>query len=393
MAYRSQWGFQQPTIMPQQWPEEYGYPMNTLAGPGGVVVDETNQSPPPYPGGGTGGLPQTPTGQTWSGWTPPNGSAYGPGSAPGYGTYTDPERMQWNLASDARAWLSQNSQIFNPYGGQMTAGPTGLQTAARQNLWDFLGSDPSAYTRQGANIASSVGGFQPQNVSGGSFTTGDWGAYMNPYTQNVIDTTMSDIDRQRQIANQMGARSAGASTYGGDRNALIEAETNRGYADIQARTLAQLRSQSFDSAAGLMGQDLQRGYGAQIANQQAGLQGGQLRLGAGIGLGQLGGQAFNQGIQGASALNQFGTQDQTTQQAELTNRYNEYMRSMYGPMEGYNFLGGLMSGASYATPGGPGAARGALGGALAGGGALMSTGNPWLIGGGALVGGLGGWLG
>lgn len=351
----------------------------------------------------------------WQGWRPPNGGAYGPGSAPGYGTSMDPEKAPFNLFADARSWLSRNSQIFDPYQGQMTAGNNQFQMDARNNLRGFLGGNPMQYGQQGAQIASDVGMYRPDqvqagmvppsqagyagNVTGGSFASGDWGAYMNPFTQNVVDTSLADLERSRQIANASGARSADASTYGGDRNALIEAETNRGYADAAARTSAQLRSQGFDTAAGLMGQDLSRGLTAglanqgtlqglnqyntsalnnmgqfnaglglqaNLANQQAGLQGGQLRLGAANTLGSLGSQMFGQGLQGASALNQFGTQDQATQQADLTNQYNEYMRSMYGPMEGYNFLGGLLSGKSYQTPGGPGAIRGALGGAATG---------------------------
>lgn len=271
-----------------------------------------------------------PTGTgTFAGWTPPNGSPYGPWSAPGYGTSMDPEDAGFNLFADARAWLGKNPQIFDPYSGQMTAGLSPLFSDA-------------------AAIGERIGSFTPTRVAPGSFPTGNLGAYMNPYTSNVIDTTLQDIDRSRQIANQAGARSAGASTYGGDRNALIEAETNRGYADIAARTAAQLRSQGFDTAAGLMSQDLNRSLTAQLANQQALLDAGRLNLA------------------GGGFLSGLGTQEQATNQAELTNRYNEYLRSVYGPLEGYNFLGGLLSGNPYATPGGPSKAAGFLGGAATG---------------------------
>jgi hypothetical protein len=374
-----------PNVMPSQFgPPSEALPPTGLTGPTG------------YPNSGTF-TPTDNTGTTKPTWSPPNNRPYGPWSAPGYGTYTNPETMQMNLAQDARAWLSQNPQIWNAYSGQMTAGPTGLQTQARQNLYDFLGSDPSSYTRQGANIASGVSQFGPQNVTGGSFLDGVNGqpglnAYMNPFMQNVVDSTMGDIERQRQIANQQGARSASASTYGGDRNALIEAETNRGFADIGARTFSQLRSQGFDTAAGLMGQDLSRGLQAQGMNQAAGLQNQGLRLGAAQAMGGFGNQMFNQGLQGASALNQFGTQDQMTQQSELDARYNDYMRSVYGPMQGYNFLGGLMSGTGYnaQSAGGPSRMSGFLGGAATGAG----IGNMAFPGVGALVGGgLGGLLG
>lgn len=305
--------------------------------------------------GGYGGGFTPPTPGTFAGWSTPNGQPYRPGGAPGYGTSNDPENAGFNLFGDARAWLAANPQLWNPYGGQMTAGLSPLHGAA-------------------TDAVSGVANFSPGQVQGGSFTSGDWGAYMNPFTNNVVDVALSDIDRSRQIANQAGARSAGASTYGGDRNALIEAETNRGYADVAARTSAQLRSQGFDTAAGLMGQDLQRGYGAQIANQQAGLAGQGLNLQAG---GMLAG---------------LGQQEQATNQAELTNRYNEYLRSTYGPMEGYNFLGGLLSGNSYATPGGPSNAAGFLGGAATGA-SIGSMFGPWGTGIGAGLGGLVGLFG
>jgi hypothetical protein len=279
---------------------------------------------------------------------------YQPGGAPGYGTSTDPEGAGFNLFGDARAWLAANPQIWSPYGGQMTAGL-------------------SPWTQTAAGGAAATMGYTPQQVQAGSFTSGDLGAYMNPYLSNVVDLTMSDIDRSRQIANQQGARSAGASTYGGDRNALIEAETNRGYADVAARTSAQLRSQGFDTAAGLMSQDMNRSLTAGLANQTAGLQGNAINL------------------QGAGMLGQFGMQDQATNQAGLDAAYNEYLRSTYGPMEGYNFLGGLLSGSQYATPGGPGAGRSALGAGLSGA-AIGSAFGPLGAGIGAGAGLLGGWL-
>jgi hypothetical protein len=272
-------------------------------------------------------------------------NTYQPGGAPGFGTSTNPETAGFNLFGDARNWLARNPQLWDQYGGQMSAG---------QSPW----------TQQAAGGATSAMGYTPQQVSGGSFTSGDWGAYMNPYTQNVIDTTMQDIDRSRQIANQQGARSAGASTYGGDRNALIEAETNRGYGDIAARSLAQLRSQGFNEAAGLMSQDLNRSYGASLANQGAGLQGAGLNL------------------QGAGMLGGFGMQDYAMNQDALDRQYQEYMRSTYGPMQGYNFLSGMLNGQ---PPGGQTTGAGVAGGALSGASIGTGTGGPGL---GTLVGGL-----
>lgn len=395
---------------------------------------------------------------------------------------TDPLKYQLGLYQSAQQWLNANPNLWDPYGGQMVAGLTPTQAQARQQLQGFLGGDPSAYTRQAADATAGLMGFQPQNVTaaaaaptsaayagnvnaqnvsaptttyagdvgGGSFLGGNLGAYMNPYTSNVVDVALGDIERSRQIANAQGARSASASTYGGSRNALIEAETNRGFADAAARTSAQLRSQGFDTAAGLMGQDLSRGltaglanqsararfgeFGAglgmqaqlanqgaglqaglanqatrqglnqfnagqanqmglanaefaqqaALANQQAGLAGANLNLGAANQLGSLGGDLFNQGLLGASALNQFGTQEQATHQAAYDAQYQEWLRSQFGPMQGFNFLAGLNSGMPY---GGENPGAGFAGGAMAG--ASIGAGfGPWGAGIGALGGGL-----
>lgn len=291
-------------------------------------------------------------GMSSAGYTPPP-----PGAAGAYGGYTgtDPAKYQTGLFQGARDWLNANPDIWNPYGGQMSAGQTQAQGQATDAVTGLLG-------------------YQPQNVTAGSFPGGNLSAYMNPFTQNVIDASLSDIDRSRQIANQQGARSASASTYGGDRNALIEAETNRGYADIAARTSAQLRSQGFDTAAGLMGRDQAMALQADLANQRAGLQGTQLGLGAA-------GQLFG-----------MGTQQQATDQAALDRQYQEYLRSTYGPMQGYNFLAGLLPGG---TPQGSNPGAGFAGGAMAGASIGAGFGGVgaipgWAIGG--LLGGLGGLL-
>lgn len=352
----------------------------------------------------------------------------------------DPYRQErYGLYEDARNFFNQPG-LWDPYGGQMVAGLSPLQQQARSYLQNQLGlggfggpvntqagdaytnlvgqsptSGPGGLLGEAANLTRGAASYRPstvsagmvnpaqaayagdvnaQNVTGGSFLGGDLGAYMNPYTSNVVDVALGDIERSRQIANQAGARSAGASTYGGSRNALIEAETNRGYADAAARTAAQLRSQGFDTAAGLMSQDLNRGLTAGLANQganlsaglsnqgmrqglnqyntsalnnlgqfnaglglqaqgmnqQAGLAGAGLRMGAANQLAGIGGQQFNQGLAGAGMLNQFGLQDQMTNQLGLDAAYNEWLRSRFGPMQGFNQLSGILAGMPLQQP-------------------------------------------
>jgi hypothetical protein len=94
----------------------------------------------------------------------------------------------------------------------------------------------------------------PQN-----FLSGNINQYMNPYQQQVINQSMSDIDRARQLQQQqVNAQALSRGAFGGSRQAVAEAENNRNFMDQQARTSAQLRSQGFDTAAGLMNQDIER---------------------------------------------------------------------------------------------------------------------------------------
>jgi hypothetical protein len=106
------------------------------------------------------------------------------------------------------------------------------------------------------------------NVSAGSFLGGDVSAYMNPYIQQVIETTMGDLNRQRDIQRQAdNARAVAAQAFGGSRQAVVDAQTNEAFNNTMASTLANLYSQGFDRASGLMMQDYDRSLQAQQANQ------------------------------------------------------------------------------------------------------------------------------
>ena len=95
---------------------------------------------------------------------------------------------------------------------------------------------------------------------------GDVSQYYNPYESQVVDTTLADIERSRLMAqNQLGAQATQAGAYGGSRQGIAEAETNRAYADQAARTAAQLRQQGFAQAQNVAMGDV--GLGLQQASQ------------------------------------------------------------------------------------------------------------------------------
>jgi len=72
----------------------------------------------------------------------------------------------------------------------------------------------------------------------------------NPYQDQVVNQTIADLNRARQMShNQIGGQAAKAGAFGGSRQALLEAENNRNYLDRVAAATGQLRQQGFESAA------------------------------------------------------------------------------------------------------------------------------------------------
>jgi len=73
--------------------------------------------------------------------------------------------------------------------------------------------------------------------------------YMNPYQQEVIDASMADLERQRQMQQMRDLNTATqAKAFGGSRQGVAQALTNEAYDRTQASTLANLRSQGFGNA-------------------------------------------------------------------------------------------------------------------------------------------------
>ena len=141
--------------------------------------------------------------------------------------------------------------------------------------------------------------YRPQTIANTNLAQ-----YTNPYETQVVQNTMSDLDRQRQIeANQLAAQATARGSFGGSRDALMQSELSRNYGQQMANTAAQLRQAGFQNAQQLAGQDI--GYG---------LQGSQNRQQAASTLGQLSNLGFGAGM----ALN-----EQAMQQGALTQGINQ----------------------------------------------------------------------
>lgn len=180
-----------------------------------------------------------------------------------------------------------------------------------QNVYN---QSANAYTGalQGTQAAM---GYNPQQVSAGT-AAGGINTYMNPYTQQVIDTSMADLERQRQTQmNALGSQATAAGAFGGSRQGVAESLTNTGFAQQGGQLASQLRQQGFNTALGASQQDVANRLQANIQNQQAGLQGAQQRMGAAGQLGDLSNLGFGFGQQIGLTQAQEGQRQQAMNQA------------------------------------------------------------------------------
>ena len=192
-----------------------------------------------------------------------------------------------------------------------------LQTAAYQQATDptkGLGSFQPFLTKAGtaADAATALTG------TGAGTGAGSIQSYMSPYQSDVIDTTLTEFDRQAQA--QKAAQAAQAlgvpGAFGGGREGVLQAqyqsESDRNRAALQANLL----QQGFQQAQAARQADLKNQLG--ISQQQATLGGGLQNLVQQqiSGLGRLGGvqQAQTQAVLDAQ------------RQAAQTQAYEPYQR-------------------------------------------------------------------
>jgi hypothetical protein len=87
-------------------------------------------------------------------------------------------------------------------------------------------------------------------------------AYMSPYQQEVIDTTLSEYDRQAAMQRQgIGQQAIQAGAFGGGREGVQLAEYDVGSAAKRAMTLAQLLQSGYQNAQAAANQQLTAAQG------------------------------------------------------------------------------------------------------------------------------------
>jgi len=152
------------------------------------------------------------------------------------------------------------------------------------DLSTFMGSQfvapESTLTQQAYQKAGGLGSFQPF-LTAAQAATGPTGyqAYMSPYQQDVIDTTLAEFDRQAARGlPALSARAIASGAFGGGREGVERAEyqaaSDRNRAALQAQLLQQGFQQAQQAAANQFTQQLNLAQQspALAASEIAGLQ-------------------------------------------------------------------------------------------------------------------------
>jgi hypothetical protein len=190
---------------------------------------------------------------------------------------------------------------YQAYMGQLTAGESPLQTGAFNTAANLQtpSSIGTAATTAG-NIATAAQGLKYTPTTS-SFDTAQMQNYMNPYLKGALEPQLEEARRQSQITQTQNAgKMTQAGAFGGGRQAILDAETQRNLASTQANITGQGYSTAYDKAMAQFNADQQRKM------QEA-------QYGAGYGL-----QGLQTGLQAAQAQGGLGATQSSTGLANLS---------------------------------------------------------------------------
>lgn len=215
---------------------------------------------------------------------------------------------QSQLLADSNA-AYQAGKNYQQYGGNLTAGTNATEQAGIDQLGGVqAGLDPIQ-----AQI-NQVGGIDHMLANNPDMIQ----KLYNPYQQQVIDTTLSDMDIANQrLAAQRGLTAGKAGAFGGSRAGVADALAGGEYARAVAAASGGLRKEGFDTASGLATKDLDRAANSDTAYMQT--------------LGNLYGTKGKLGLDTGEAMLAAGKQTRETDQAGLDAAYQQFLEKRDWP--------------------------------------------------------------
>lgn len=275
------------------------------------------------------------------------GLSFGFGSSSNKNSYTGTDTYDKSNTTTSSATTAPTNPDWVNFGGQSlwngaqnlagvdpqtyVAGANPLQVQAGAGAAALTGS-PDAYQTAQAITSNAFG--RPAAQSGGVTADGYVNNYLNPYLQNVVDSSMADFDANAgQTRAQQSLQLAKSGALGGSGSALAIGQTEGQLARARATTDSGLRSQAYDTALTNAQQDAQRQQGANDLNAQLKQQNRQMILGAANQLGSL-----------ATAQNETNRQNIATQGAVGGQLQQIQQQQAQAPLDLQSWLAAQFSG-------------------------------------------------
>ncbi len=224
-----------------------------------------------------------------------------------------------NLTPDPNAMMTAQPAMQQPMQPAMQQQPM----AQQPNIFGAA----SQGINQGITTAGMETMYRPATIAGTDLTQ-----YTNPYENQVVNQSLQDLERARQMqANQLGAQASSAGAFGGSRQALMESELGRNFLDQSARTSSGLRQTGYNNAMTAAQSDISMG-----------LQGSQNRLNAANQLGGLSNLGFGMGMDLNRQAAQQGGIEQGINQLLLDAAKNQYAGYTGAPTQSLGYMNNAM---------------------------------------------------
>jgi hypothetical protein len=238
-----------------------------------------------------------------------------------------------NQAAQQNYALAQNvaSRPLTQYSGQQVA-DVGPQMQQAWNLAATSGAQGADQFNASQAAYLTAAGTPAQQVTPNTLAGTNLQPYMNPFTQQVINS--SNAIAQQQLGQQQSGiqgQAAAANAYGGSRQGVQQGVAQAQGALGQAQMNAQLQSQNYGQAVGQATTDIANNQAAQIANQSANQQNINSMIAAGQGLGTLGQDAQTNQRQQFLELSTAGGQEQTQAQNQINANMNQFNQAQQYP--------------------------------------------------------------
>ena len=229
----------------------------------------------------------------------------------------------------------------------------GIATALTEKLAPYIGQPIATGTyapqvaaetglqQQARDLAGGLGGYQQYLTQAQQYSGPEaYKQFMSPYQQEVINTTLTEFDKQRQQAlAQQQAQAVAGGAFGGAREGVQRAEYGAQTLQDRAALQAQLLQQGFGQAQ----QQASQAYQQQLGLAQAQQGQGQYQQG----LASLQPQLLGQQIGAMTAL---GQQQQAQQQAALDAQAAAAKEAAFEPYTRYGLVGQQLTGLAGGFP-------------------------------------------